>query len=207
MSVLKEYRVLPDIEKHQDFKDGMPFLGGALWLDLANSSFSLDGRSFDFLSDEASFARWVEAAGFAITPTALAAERRAALRLRDLAREIFGTLTAGEPLTAGQVGQINAALANRTIHERLRLVDGGVELDFPDRITGPAVATRLAGNLAHFLVDYEPERLKSCDNPACEMVFYDRGKNNRRRWCTMSICGNRDKVANYRARKSSSGPD
>lgn len=96
--------MLPGIEKLRDFKDGMPFLGGALWLDLANSSFFVDGRSFDFLSDEASFARWVEAAGLATASAALAAERRAALRLRDLAREIFGTLTAGEPLSAGQVG-------------------------------------------------------------------------------------------------------
>jgi predicted RNA-binding Zn ribbon-like protein len=35
------------------------------------------------------------------------------------------------------------------------------------------------------------------------MVFYDRGKNSRRRWCSSAVCGNRDKVANYRARKAS----
>ncbi|WP_368860397.1 CGNR zinc finger domain-containing protein, partial [Klebsiella pneumoniae] len=28
------------------------------------------------------------------------------------------------------------------------------------------------------------------------------GKNNRRRWCTMALCGNRDKVAQYRGRKA-----
>jgi predicted RNA-binding Zn ribbon-like protein len=159
-----------DIEKSQDFKDGMPFLGGAPWLDLANSSFTLDGNSFDFLSDDSGFA--------------------------------LGRLIAGEPLSADHLKQLNELLINRTIHERLRLAGGNIELDFPDSLTGPIVATRLASNLAHFLKDYEPDRLKTCDNPTCAMLFYDRGKNNRRRWCTMSICGNRDKVANYRARKS-----
>lgn len=191
-----------DIEKQQDFRDGMPFLGGAPWLDLANSSFSLDGQAFDFLSDNASFTRWSEAAGFAVESRKLDFERLAALRLRGLVRAIFATLTARDTLSADQIGQLNDLLNNRTIRERLRLADDGTELDLCDQVDGPEVATRLASDLAHFLDDHEPDRLKSCDSPTCTMVFYDRGKNNRRRWCTMSICGNRDKVSNYRARKS-----
>lgn len=64
------------------------------------------------------------------------------------------------------------------------------------------VAAQIAGELAAFLTGYEAERLKHCSNPACTMVFYDRGRNNRRRWCSSAVCGNRDKVANYRARKA-----
>ncbi len=193
---------MSDIEKSPDFRDGMPFLGGAPWLDLANSSFTLDGSAFDFLSDDNGFARWVEAAGFAVAPENLEAERLAALRLRGLAREILARLNIGASLTVEQVDQLNGLLSKRAMREQIRQSADGIELDFPDHIDGPLVATRLASNLAHFLDDYEPGRLKSCDNPTCEMVFYDRGKNNRRRWCTMSICGNRDKVANYRARKA-----
>jgi predicted RNA-binding Zn ribbon-like protein len=70
------------------------------------------------------------------------------------------------------------------------------------RITGPVVAARVADDFADFLAAFEPGRLRHCDNPACTMVFYDRGKNNRRRWCSMAVCGNRHKVACYRARKA-----
>lgn len=49
-----------------DFREGMPFLGGALWLDLLNSAFELDGVAHDFLADDESFARWVAAAGLAL---------------------------------------------------------------------------------------------------------------------------------------------
>jgi predicted RNA-binding Zn ribbon-like protein len=191
-----------DIEKQQDFRDGMPFLGGAPWLDLANSSFTLDGSAFDFLSDEQRFARWAEAAGFAVATKNLEAERLAALRLRGLAREILTRLNIGASLNAEQIDQLNDLLSKRTIREQIRPSADCIELNFPDQIDGPVVATRLASDLAHFLDHHEHDRLKTCDNPTCEMVFYDRGKNNRRRWCTMSICGNRDKVANYRARKS-----
>lgn len=194
-----------DVEKTADFIDGIPFLGGAAWLDLANSSFTLDGSAFDFLADKARFARWADAAGFAVPPDGLEAERLTALGLRGLARAILARLDQGSSLTADQVDRLNALLANRTIQEQVRVADGAFELDLPDRIAGPVVATRLASDLARFLADHDPDRLKSCDNPACEMVFYDRGKNNRRRWCTMSICGNRDKVANYRARKARVG--
>ena len=37
--------------------------------------------------------------------------------------------------------------------------------------------------------------VKKCENPACVLFFYDTTKNHSRRWCSMSGCGNRMKVA------------
>jgi len=193
--------VRSEVEKSRDFRDGMPFLGGALWVDLANSSFTLDGNAFDFLADGEHFARWVIAAGFEIDPATLEQERLAALDLRGLARAILDALDKTAVPSLAQVNQINLLLALRTISERLVTTSEGLKLQALETVAGPQIATMLASDLAHFLDNYEPHRLKSCGNPSCSMVFYDRGKNNRRRWCTMSICGNRDKVANYRARK------
>src|SRR3546814_10967093 len=75
---------------------------------------------------------------------------------------------------------------------------------FPPRRSShpPATAAAaIAEDYARFVCDYEPARLKPCANPTCTMVFYDTGRNNTRRWCTMSICGNRDTVARYRSRR------
>jgi len=44
------------------------------------------------------------------------------------------------------------------------------------------------------------ERLKMCDNRGCLMLFLDQSPANRRRWCAMSICGNREKVRAHRRR-------
>lgn len=46
-------------------------------------------------------------------------------------------------------------------------------------------------------------RLKVCRNPGCRWVFYDRSKNQARRWCEMAVCGNRAKAVRFRARRKS----
>lgn len=47
-------------------------------------------------------------------------------------------------------------------------------------------------------------RLKACPEDACNYTFYDRAKNNSRTWCSMSRCGSRVKMRNYRARQGTS---
>jgi predicted RNA-binding Zn ribbon-like protein len=43
-------------------------------------------------------------------------------------------------------------------------------------------------------------RLKACRNDTCRWAFYDHSKNRSGHWCTMSVCGNRQKVRGYRER-------
>jgi len=44
-------------------------------------------------------------------------------------------------------------------------------------------------------------RLKLCAADDCQLAFYDTSKNRARRWCSMGVCGNRQKTRNYRARQ------
>jgi predicted RNA-binding Zn ribbon-like protein len=45
------------------------------------------------------------------------------------------------------------------------------------------------------------DRLKMCASDECRRVFFDRSKPATRRWCMSSLCGNRIKTRNYRARQ------
>ena len=45
-------------------------------------------------------------------------------------------------------------------------------------------------------------RLKACNEPTCNWAFYDSSKNHSGRWCSMSVCGSRDKARAYRKRQS-----
>lgn len=191
-----------ETEKSREFVDGMPFLAGVPWLDLVNSGFVLDGVAYDLLVDSAQFMRWAAVAGFALDPADAERERIAAFELRAFARGILDTLTYAGAIDPDQLAEINRRLARKTLTEQLARTSEGLALEFRENVDGPRVAASLMSDLAQFLGGYEPRRLKSCDNPSCAMVFYDRGKNNRRRWCSTSMCGNRDKVANYRARKA-----
>lgn len=45
-------------------------------------------------------------------------------------------------------------------------------------------------------------RLKACQAETCRWVYYDRSRNESRRWCSMEICGNRSKARSYRVRRA-----
>lgn len=54
---------------------------------------------------------------------------------------------------------------------------------------------------AHLLVEGDPTLIRQC--PGCTIIFYDRTKAHRRRWCSMALCGNRAKVRRHRTSASS----
>lgn len=71
-----------------------------------------------------------------------------------------------------------------------------------------AAGTGAKASLARLLVamaDAEADkgwvRLKVCLADECQWAFYDTSKNRSRQWCSMGVCGNRQKTRNYRARR------
>lgn len=58
-----------------------------------------------------------------------------------------------------------------------------------------AIALRSAG-------DGTWARMKACRKASCGWVFYDHSRNRSSNWCSMAICGNREKTAGYRRRRA-----
>lgn len=191
----------------EEFRDGVPFLGGRTWIDLVNTR-PLDpsGAPVDLIATPAALAAWSHSAELPApaptSPEAWAAEHDTVSGLRDALRDLFDTARQGQELEGPALASVERILEAVTI--RLRLERNGGDLHLVEHLeAGPSGA--IAVDFARFICDFEPERLKHCANPGCSMVFYDVGKNNRRRWCTMSVCGNRDKVARFRRRHPDRG--
>lgn len=185
------------------FRDGMPFFGGRLWLDLLNSRLAYGDVARDFVGEPEALPAWLAAADLRFGDHPVE-DARSLISLRETLRTAVDGLRLGQPLPRELVDDINRRLASVSIRFRVEEApDGPLALvkTLDTGSGGPSGA--VAVDFSQFICDYEPERLKRCSNPACTMVFYDQGKNQRRRWCTMSICGNRDKVARYRTRKHS----
>ena len=68
-----------------------------------------------------------------------------------------------------------------------------------DDPTGEALAA-LVQPFVHSVAAGETDKFRICANDGCRWVFEDRSRCGRRRWCDMSSCGNRAKVARYRSR-------
>jgi len=149
----------------------------------------------DDLDSLARFQRWLRDHGLATAAAsasgadlALARELRAGLR-EQLYAHGHGTTADGSAVDS---------LAVR-VPLRARFAGGEVGL-------APA-AGGVAGMLGEVLAaialadrDGTWRRLKLCREDTCQVVFYDRSKNASRCWCSMAVCGNRNKTRAYRSR-------
>jgi predicted RNA-binding Zn ribbon-like protein len=45
------------------------------------------------------------------------------------------------------------------------------------------------------------QRLRACRKSTCKLAYYDRSKNGSRAWCSMAVCGNREKAQRRRSRE------
>lgn len=71
----------------------------------------------------------------------------------------------------------------------------------------PTPVAALARGVALELADIDVARLKRCERPACNLVFYDTTRSGTQRWHAESPCGNRERQRRYResARAGCSG--
>ena len=168
---------------------------------------TLDERSFtvrgtrhpggDELATAAALAGWL--AGRGLIPAGTQPtdpDLAAAHRLRDALR---GALAARA--SSGWDGRAgaNGALAGLTL--RVELGADGTPRLFPVAGTGVSAAlARLAATAALAEADGSWQRLKTCAAPDCRWVFYDTSRSGAGRWCSMRVCGNRDKTRAYRQR-------
>src|SRR6267378_1955121 len=109
----------------------------------------------------------------------------------------------GKRPSVGALGKINAILHHHAVHAALVRTRHGFErvVSFqpkePIHLLGP-VAEAASDLLSHG----DLALILKCGNPRCILYFYDTTKNHARRWCSMTVCGNRMKVAaHYRRRR------
>jgi predicted RNA-binding Zn ribbon-like protein len=189
-------------------------LGGRLAIDFANAP-SYPGAHYNDLS-------WEEFVGFLEAARIVSAERsdqllslpetdpRAAhalltraVRLRDSLREIFTSLVKTEPVAAALAKPINDILRITEGHdELLQSDDGRWRLQFIAREEGlDWLLAAVARSAAEIVLEGDLANVRVCANPACGLFFCDKSRTHKRRWCSMAICGNRNKVASFARRR------
>jgi predicted RNA-binding Zn ribbon-like protein len=84
---------------------------------------------------------------------------------------------------------------------RLRFSRSGAARLEPDRRSGVDAALGVVlGRVAELMAEGSWTRLKACRAEDCRWAFYDRARNQSRAWCSMRVCGNRQKARVYRRR-------
>jgi predicted RNA-binding Zn ribbon-like protein len=163
--------------------------GEPLALDLVNTAWTQDGVHRDVLADRSGHEEWLRENDIAGPVTAAA--RGALTEARDAIR---AALERPGPTTL-------AALDRILERGRLRIGAGKPdvreELEIASEWRVPWLAVR---NLLR-LLDEHPDRVRECANPDCVHWFLDTTRSGTRRWCTMSVCGNRNKARRHYRRR------
>ncbi|MFI0975647.1 CGNR zinc finger domain-containing protein [Streptomyces sp. NPDC021093] len=74
----------------------------------------------------------------------------------------------------------------------------------PNASVADELAVLVGTGLLGVLHTLSHERFRYCASPVCEGMFVDTSKAGRRRYCMPGLCGNRQHVANHRARQQRS---
>jgi predicted RNA-binding Zn ribbon-like protein len=162
-----------------------------------NSFFDLgEHHGSDHFATAAGLAAWLGARGLA--PGAVTAgELRRAVAVREGLRSLLSEHN-GEPRDADAVAALRAAADGVAV--AVRVDDEGATEPVP---AGPGVAAALGLVLAvvhEARADGTWDRLKACPGSHCGWAFYDNSPNRTSTWCSMRVCGSREKARAYRRR-------
>lgn len=181
----------------RDGTDPRPLLGEPLPLDLLNTHWIEGGQLQDLLSTQAGVAIWLRSAAIAETGSVPVDE--SLTRALRAARSIIEAI-ARDPEDAEARSAFNAVLTRG--HRQTTLGAAGpmtmVVVDDP-AWTVPWLAAE--GYLT--LLRQGPDRIRQCRHPQCVLWFFDTSRSGQRRWCSMSICGNRTKAERHANRTRS----
>lgn len=192
------------------------FVGNQLCLDFINTQLALNGRSVDLLATFSDLVTWLVQVHLLTEEEAKKIERQwgsqakgtqvleQARAFRVTLREMIERIAAGRPVPQAPIEAINDMLRYRIGHPRLTRRSGKFERGYQAESQG---ANQLLGFLAEaaakLLCTCDFSLIKKCQNSACVLFFYDTTKNHARHWCSMTMCGNRSKVAtHYRRHRS-----
>jgi predicted RNA-binding Zn ribbon-like protein len=161
------------------------------------NTFDLES-GIDRIATPDELAAWLSEQGLAedlVDPTE--DEHAGAVAVREAIRDL---------LLANNGVDVDAESASRTLEEagrRARLsvrFEGGRPLLAPDGVGPDAAVGRIVAAVAELLPTEEWKRLKGCRDDNCRVTFYDHSRNRSRAWCSMEVCGNREKARSFRAR-------
>ena len=79
--------------------------------------------------------------------------------------------------------------------------DGGLTFHAPGDSVDAALGRMLA-RIPAAAANGVWQRAKVCPEDTCQWAFYDQSRNRSRRWCSMEVCGNREKSRAFRARNT-----
>jgi predicted RNA-binding Zn ribbon-like protein len=201
--------------KHRE-AGNLELIGGQLCLDFTNTSTQTEVLHHEYLHSYADLLTWAQHAGLlsgeevqrlrdkaAGDPIQAAAVFDRAITLRATIYRIFATTAHHQAPAVAAIMALNAALAESPA--RLQVLASGEKFEWQwlqnmDALDG--MLWPIAWSAADLLTSANLAQVRQCArSEGCDWLFVDTSKNRSRRWCSMNLCGSRDKGRRYYRRK------
>jgi predicted RNA-binding Zn ribbon-like protein len=183
----------------------LDFVGDDLAINFINTRRMVEGQLTDTLQSDSDVKAWLRRLEVPVAKGSLpfgdGVLLKGATELREIALAAVQDRKSGKKLS---LVALNRFLADAPSHAVLTTDEArNIRVS---RVYGKETVEEflapVAEAVANLLADGDFNLVRHCEGNACVMWFYDRTKGHRRRWCTSTGCGNRAKVAAFRARAS-----
>lgn len=194
--------------------EGFYTVGGRTAVDFANSSrrFGKDGEGLEKLEEFLTFLKSMghlheeEASNYHMflfqNPERCMETMK---KLRDIRARFLSILdqaSGGWPVDPGFVAELNEHLESFKTYLQISPTEDGLVLKAQLAEQGPEqLLYPILKDIAEFMVSEQVDKVRQCASDNCDLYFVNASRNGRRRWCSMSTCGNRAKVNAYLKRQ------
>jgi predicted RNA-binding Zn ribbon-like protein len=176
------------------------FDAGSLSLNFAATVRHRGSEPRDLLSTPDALERWFHLAGLAV-PDVAPKDHDEAVHIREAIHDAVRSVILDSRPKKTDIALINRAAACPLAVPQLNAAADRIQWE--TRHPAEACLAIIARDAITLMGGAERGRLKMCSGGSCQMLFVDHSPANRRRWCAMSICGNREKIRLHRRRKKS----
>ncbi len=130
------------------------------------------------------------------------AVRKAAIALRELLFQIFNSVIDGKKIPEDAFAKLNKYVQRSSnSYELVRSKDGFSWECNADLLAFDSILWPVVHSAVELLTSSNIDKLRRCAADNCDWLFLDMSKPANRRWCDMTVCGNRAKAHRFYSKK------
>ena len=124
-----------------------------------------------------------------------------AIALRETLFRFFDAVASHASPQNTDLAALDSARLEAISHSHVDRTAKGFALDWDDKTALDQMLWQIAVSTVELMTSDRLQLVRECNGDLCDWLFVDTSRNHMRRWCSMSVCGNRAKVRRFAHRQ------
>lgn len=184
-------------------------LGGTAWINLVNTTNISNNKEVDILSDKSSTLQWIKENNLLRQSDSIDLENKELINsliielhsLRKLCNIILFDIEQKGEVSLNATNQLKKNVEKLKVNITINSENNILKMVSEGETVEDQVLYNIIGSIIHTLENTSIDRIRNCEHEECILYFVDTSKSGKRRWCSMELCGNRKKAAEFYAKK------